>query len=86
MEDIVIDKRESEGKGILLVKNDILKKLSEVQDSEIRDRQALLKIRNSRKYRAMFNVVNRALQIICNKLNSDLTCLNELLYLTGKVL
>ena len=82
----MIDKSESEGKGILPMKNDILKIFSEVQDSEIRDRQALLKIRNSRKYRAMFNVVNRALQIICNKLNSDLTYLNELLYLTGKVL
>ena len=34
----------------------------------------------------MFDVKNKALQIICSKLNPDLTCLNELLYSTGKVL
>jgi len=34
----------------------------------------------------MFDVANKALQIICNELNPDLTYLNELLYSAGKVL
>ena len=86
MDDIVIEKRESEGNEISSMKIDILEEFSKVQQTELRDRQVLLKIRNSRKYRAMFDVANKALQIICNELNPDLTCLNELLYSAGKVL
>ena len=86
MDDIVIEKRESEGNEISSMKIDILEEFSKVQQTELRDRQVLLKIRNSRKYRAMFDVANKALQIICNELNPDLTCLNELLYSAGKIL
>jgi len=86
VKDIVIEKRESEGNEILSMKIDILEEYSTVQHTELRDRQVLLKIRNSRKYRPMFDVANKALQIICNELNPDLTCLNELLYSAGKVL
>ena len=68
------------------MKIDILEEYSTVQHTELRDRQVLLKIRNSRKYRAIFDVANKALHIICNELNSELTCLNELLYSAGKVL
>ena len=56
-----------------------------MQHTELRDRQVLLKIRNSRKYRALFDAANTAVQI-CNELNPDVTCLNELLYSPGKVL
>ena len=34
----------------------------------------------------MFDVAIKALKIICNELNPDLTYLNELLYSAGKVL
>ena len=68
------------------MKTDILEEYSTVQHTELRDRQVLLKIRNSRKYRAIFDVSNKALQLICNELNPDLTCLSELLYSAGKVL
>ena len=86
MEDIVVEKRESEGNEISSMKMDILEEFSKVQHTELRDRQVLLKIRSSCKYRAMFDVANKALQIICNELNPDLTCLNELLYPAGETL
>ena len=86
MKDTAIKKRESEGNEILCMKIDSLKEYSAVQHTELRDRQVLLKIRKSRKYRAIFDVSNKALQIICNELNPDLTCSNELLYSAGKVL
>ena len=68
------------------MKTDILEEYSTVQHTESRDRQVLLKIRNSRKYRAMFDASNKALQLICNELNPDLTRLSELLHSAGKVL
>ena len=43
MEDIVIEKRESEGKEILSMKTDILEEYSTVQHTELRDRQVLFK-------------------------------------------
>ena len=86
MKDIVIEKRESEGNEIVSMKIDIFEEHSTVLHTELRDRQVLLKIKNSRKYRAILDVANKALQIICNELNPNLTCLNELLYLAGKVL
>jgi len=64
MKDIVIEKRESERNEILSIKIDILEEYSAVQHTELRDRKVLLKIRNSRKYRAIFVVANKALQII----------------------
>ena len=86
MKDIIIEKREGVGNEILSKKIDIREEYSKVQNTELRDRQVLLKIRNSRKYRAMLDVANKAPQIICNELNPDLTCFNELLYSAGKVL
>ena len=71
MKDIVIEKRESEGNEILSMKIDILEEYSRVQHTDVRDRQVMLKIRNSRKYRAIFDVANKALQIMCNELNPD---------------
>ena len=53
MKDIVIEKRESEGNEILSMKIYILEEYSKVQHTELRDRQVLLKNRNSRKYRAI---------------------------------
>ena len=68
------------------MKTDILEELSKVRYTNLADREPLLKIRSKHNFKSAFNVANLALELICNKLNPDLTCLNELLYTTGKVL
>ena len=70
----------------LAMKTDILEKLSKVQHTNLAEREPLLKIRSKRKCKSAFDIANTALELLCNELNPDLTCLNELMYKTGKVL
>ena len=70
----------------LAMKTDILEELSKVQHTNIAERAPLLKIRSKRKFKSAFDLANTALELLCNELNPDLTCLNELMYTTGKVL
>ena len=73
-------------KEVLAMKTDILEELSKVQHTNIAEREPLLKIRSKRKFESAFDLANTALELLCNELNPDLTCLNELMYTTGKVL
>ena len=64
MEDIAIENRERDGNEILSMKGDVIEEYSKAQHTEFSDRQVLLKIGNSCIYSAMFDVANKALQII----------------------
>ena len=69
---------------VLAMKTDILEELSKVQHTNMAEREPLLKIRSKYKFKGSFDLANTALELLCNELNPDLTCLNELIYTTGK--
>lgn len=68
------------------MKADILEVLSIVIHTGIGDREPLLKIRQTHKYRNLFILGNEALSQLCTERNPDLTELNQLIYSTSKVL
>ena len=68
------------------MRTDILEELSIVQHTSINDRESLLKVRHTSKYRNIIDVGNEALKQLCNEMDPNLTELNELIYATGKVL
>ena len=71
---------------LMEMRTDILEELSIVQHTIINDREPLLKIRHTHKYRNLIVVGNAALKHLCNEIDPNLTELNELIYATGKVL
>ena len=56
-----------------------------VQHTSINDRESLLKVRHTNKYRIIIDVGNEALKQLCNEMDPNLTKLNELIYATGQV-
>ena len=68
------------------MRTDILEELSIVQHTSSSDRESLLKVHRTSKYRTIIDVGNEALKQLCNKMDTNLTELNELIYATGKVL
>ena len=71
---------------LIEMRTDILEELSIVQHTIINDREPLLKIRHTHKYRSLIVVGSVALKHICNEIDPNLTELNELICATGKVL
>ena len=68
------------------MKEEIIKELSIVKNIPIADRESLMKINRTNKFRKLFVIENEALKQLCEVLNSDLTELNQLIYCTSKIL
>ena len=77
---------ESSYNEIFLLKEEMIKELSIVKNIPIADREPLMKINQTNKFRKLFIIVNVALKQICYVLNPDLTELNQLRYCTSKIL
>ena len=61
------------------MRTDILEELSIVQHTSINDRDILLKVRHTKKYRTIIDVGNEALKQLCNEMDPNLAELNELI-------
>ena len=68
------------------VRTDILEELSIVQHTSVNDRESLLKVHHTNKYRTIIDIGNEALKQLCNEMDPNLTELNELICATGKVI
>eukprot|EP00795_Rhopilema_esculentum_P006964 gene6964-12586_t len=71
---------------VVKMRTDILEELSLIQHAIINERESLLKIRHTNKYRNIIEVGNEALKQLCEETDPNLTELNELIYATGKVI
>ncbi|XP_065067405.1 uncharacterized protein LOC135692976 [Rhopilema esculentum] len=71
---------------VVKMRTDILEELSLIQHAIINEREPLLKIRHTNKYRNIIEVGNEALKQLCEETDPNLTELNELVYATGKVI
>ena len=77
---------ESSYNEIFSLKEELIKELSILKNSPIADRETLMKINQTNKFRKLFIIGNEALKQICEVLNPDLTELNQLIYCTSKIL
>ena len=68
------------------MKEEIIEKLFIVKNIPIADRESLMKINQTNKFRKLFIIGNEALKQICESLSPDLTELNQLIYCTSKIL
>ena len=68
------------------MKEEIIEELSIVKNIPIADREPLMKINKTNKFRKLFIIGNEALKQICEVVNPDLTELNQLIYCTSKIL
>ena len=68
------------------MRTDILEEFSIVEDTSVNDRESLLKVHHTNKYRTIIDIGNEALKQLCNEMDPNLTELNELIYATGKVI
>ena len=80
------DHTESSYNEIFLLKEEIIEELTIVKNIHIADREPLMKINQTNKFRKLFIIGNEALKQICEVLNPDLTELNQLIYWTSKIL
>ena len=80
------EETESSYNEIFLLKEEIIEELSIVENIPIADREPLMKINYSNKFRKLFIIGNKALKQICEVLNPDLAELNQLIYYTSKIL
>ena len=80
------EETESSYNEIFLLKEEIIEELSIVKNIHIADREPLMKINQTNKFRKLFIIENETLKQICEVLNPDLTELNQLLYCTSKIL
>ena len=68
------------------MKEEIIEELSIVENIPIADREPLMKINQTNKFRKLFIIGNEAVKQICEVVNPDLTELNQLIYYTSKIL
>ena len=55
------------------MRTDILEELSIVQHTSINDRESLLKVHHTNKYRTIIDISNEALKQLCNEMDPNLT-------------
>ena len=68
------------------MRSNILKEVSIVQHTNSNDRESLLKVRHTNKYRTIIDVGNEALKQLCNEFDLNLTEMNESIYTSGKAI